>query len=327
MYNINNLIVNITNHRDLAKLDEKNRVPSIVAIVVMAGYSDFTNATVFITLPKWLLLYSSLVAADSHNYWNLTGSDRKVKLMSFFKAGFMKFNGSALFRELGDNFTVSGGKAPFNQKEGSKGDPKKATFLQILTSCIAEHPFVSGEGKSVDVDLRWSPTEGETTHAIDRSCSTVDYWSDGTHKTSMAHCRGSTTWKGFDADGKPLTGESWKKFSWDNEENPTVPQLNKDGGGGIDVQVLQEGDESQLGGEEEVQARDEDEDDEESQEGGEPEQNDEESDSDDDDDEQFRQQFGLSAARQITRERTDHEDLYNVYNTNDRASRMDSRNR
>ena len=113
--------------------------------------------------------------------------------------------------------TAKGKRAPFNQKEGSKGDPRKATFVKILTSCIAEDPFVTGVKASANIDLLWSPTEDEASCMIDRVCSCFNYWEDGCRKKSMVDWKGSVKWNGFAEDGKPSAGESWQNFYWGND--------------------------------------------------------------------------------------------------------------
>jgi hypothetical protein len=134
--------------------------------MVLAGFSDFTNAIHRITLPNLLKLYSTLMNTDSNGYWNLIGETREEQLTLFVKAAFMKYNGSTGFREAGERWTKSGNTAPFRQMKGSSGCPAKATFRDILVSTMAVHPYVQGDSKSADVDKFWSPSENEVKQMI-----------------------------------------------------------------------------------------------------------------------------------------------------------------
>jgi len=208
--------------------------PHCVSLMVLVGFSDFTNAIVHITLSKVLKVYGALVSNDAQDCWSLVGVNREENLAAVIKASFMKLNWSTMnFRRTGERFSDKGKVLPLIQTRGSAGDPTKASYYDILVSCMAKHPFVSGEKKSADVDKYYVPSEGETKELVSRAMSTYDYWDEGCHKKDMTEWKGIGRWKGFESDGTPSHGVSWNLYPFDAAANiimPPVAQVTQEGG-------------------------------------------------------------------------------------------------
>ena len=63
-------------------------------------------------------------------------------------------------------------------------------------------------------------------------------WKEGCDVKDMSVWKGNTRWAGgFTEDGKPMAGESWTKYQW-NEDSPRV--ADKSGGGGPAAAVTQD---------------------------------------------------------------------------------------